>query len=133
MLAPAPDSARHTTKTNDESLVMSVAYQESRALLEGDAEKATEKRIAREEPAADLLKVGHHGSATSTIPELLAAVHPHYAVISVGRRNVYGHPRQEVLARLQESQVRTYRTDLNGAVTFYLDGKSVTPRVGSHR
>jgi len=133
VLAPAPDAAGHTTKTNDESLVMSIAFKESIALLEGDAEKATERQIALQQPAADLLKVGHHGSATSTIPELLAAVHPRYAVISVGRRNVYGHPRQEVLARLEKSQVRTYRTDLDGAVTFYLDGKNVTPYLGNHR
>ena len=133
VLAPATEPASLTTKTNDESLVMSIAYRESTALLEGDAEKATERQIAQQQPAADLLKVGHHGSATSTIPELLAAVHPHYAVISVGRRNVYGFPRLEVLARLEKSRVKTYRTDLNGAVTFYLDGKTVTPHVASHR
>lgn len=133
VLAPASDLAGHVTKPNDESLVMSVAYGKSTALLEGDAEKATERQVAQEQPAADLLKVAHHGSATSTIPELLAAVHPRYAVISVGWRNVYGHPRQGVLARLQGSQVRTYRTDLDGAVTFYLDGKNVTPYLASHR
>jgi competence protein ComEC len=133
VLAPPSDPQNHATKTNDESLVMSIAYRESTALLEGDAEKATERQVAQESPAADLLKVAHHGSATSTIPELLAAVHPRYAVISVGRHNVYGHPRREVLARLQSSQVKTYRTDLNGAVTFYLDGKTVTPQVGNHR
>jgi competence protein ComEC len=72
--------------------------------------------------------VAHHGSATSTIPELLAAVHPRFAVISVGLRNVYGHPRMEVLERLAEAHVRTYRTDLDGAVTMYLDGNVVTPR-----
>jgi len=132
VLAPAPGPS-HSTKANDDSLVMSIAYAGSTALLEGDAEKATERQIAQQQPMADLLKVGHHGSATSTIPELLAAVHPRYAVISVGRHNVYGHPRQEVLARLQKSQVKTYRTDLNGAVTFYLDGKVVTPHVGNHR
>ncbi len=133
VLAPATGPLSLTTKINDESLVMSIAYRESTALLEGDAEKATERQIAQQQPAADLLKVGHHGSATSTIPELLAAVHPRYAVISVGGHNVYGFPRPEVLARLEKSQVKTYRTDLNGAVTFYLDGKTVTPHVASHR
>jgi competence protein ComEC len=73
--------------------------------------------------------VAHHGSATSTTPELLAAVHPRFAVISVGARNVYGHPRAEVLERLEESNVATYRTDLDGAVTFYLDGKNVSPHL----
>src|SRR5713101_1812407 len=83
--------------------------------------------FTEEQPEADLLKVAHHGSATSTIPQLLAVVHPRFAVISVGARNTYGHPRGEVLARLAEAHVLTYRTDLNGAVTFYLDGKTVSP------
>jgi competence protein ComEC len=125
VLAPAADSL--SRKTNDDSLVMSASYGETSALLEGDAEKEVERRIAEEQPAADLLKVAHHGSATSTIPELLSAVHPRFAVISVGARNVYGHPRREVLERLAESRVVTYRTDLNGAVTFYLDGRAVSP------
>jgi competence protein ComEC len=128
ILAPPADGEGSARKRNDDSLVMRVTYDQTSALLEGDAEKESERRIAEQEPQADLLKVGHHGSATSTIPELLAAVHPRWAVISVGARNVYGHPRLEVLERLAESHVRTYRTDLDGAVTFYLDGKSVTPR-----
>jgi competence protein ComEC len=80
-----------------------------------------------------LLKVAHYGSATSTRADLLSAVHPKFAVISVGARNVYGHPRREVLSRLQESNIKTYRTDVDGAVSFYLDGKSVNPRVVSLR
>ena len=126
VLAPA-DATVPARKTNDDSLVVNVRYGETAVLLEGDAEKETEKRIAKEQPAANLLKVAHHGSATSTIPEFLSATHPQFAVISVGARNVYGHPRREVLERLAESQVRTYRTDLDGAVSFYLDGKTVTP------
>jgi competence protein ComEC len=128
ILAPAQDVELSARKRNDDSLVMNVAYGHTSALLEGDAEKESERKIAAEQPEADLLKVGHHGSATSTIPELLAAVHPHFAVISVGARNVYGHPRLEVLERLAEAHVRTYRTDFDGAVTIYLDGKMVTPR-----
>jgi competence protein ComEC len=71
--------------------------------------------------------VAYPGSATSTIPQLLAAVHPRFALISVGARNTYGHPRGEVLAWLADAHVLTYRTDLEGAVTFYLDGKTVSP------
>ena len=127
ILAPAADAPVSARKSNDDSLVMTVAYGETSALLEGDAEKEVERRIADEQPAADLLKVAHHGSATSTIPELLSAVHPRFAVISVGARNSYGHPRREVLERLAESHVITYRTDLDGAVSFYLDGRAVTP------
>jgi competence protein ComEC len=128
ILAPAADAEGPARKRNDDSLVMTVQYGHTAALLEGDAERDSERRIADQQPQADLLKVGHHGSATSTIPELLAAVHPRFAVISVGARNVYGHPRHEVLERLAESRVQTYRTDLDGAVTMYLDGTTVTPR-----
>ncbi|PYV55519.1 MAG: hypothetical protein DMG91_11860, partial [Acidobacteria bacterium] len=61
-----------------------------------------------------------------TVPELLAAAHPRLAVISVGARNSYGHPRMEILQRLQAAGVHTFRTDMDGAVSFYLDGTSVT-------
>jgi len=111
--------------------VFTVALADTTALLEADAEHAEEQRIVEQHPEVQLLKVAHHGSAGSTSSDLLAAVHPRYAVISAGVRNVYGHPRREVLARLQDSGVKTYRTDVMGAVTFYLDGKSVTPNVGT--
>jgi competence protein ComEC len=126
ILAPPPDADARALRPNDASLVMKISYGQTSALLEGDAERKTERQVAEEHPQADLLKVGHHGSATSTWPELLAAVHPRFALISVGTRNVYGHPRWEVLHRLAESKVSTYRTDMDGAVTFYLDGKNVS-------
>ena len=131
VLAPARDPVSHSWRPNDDCLVMKVSTGSTSALLEADAERATERRIVGEELQADLLKVAHHGSATSTQPELLAAVHPRFAVISVGARNVYGHPRWEVLNRLGESQVATYRTDLDGAVTFYLDGRTTSAHAGS--
>jgi len=113
---------------NNDSMVLQASFGATSVLLEGDAEKAVERRIAsRERPKADLLKVGHHGSATSTTPEILESVKPRFAVISVGWRNSFGLPKADVLQRLQEAGVHTYRTDLNGAVTFYLDGHSVTP------
>ena len=129
----APDAQDESVKKNDESLVMKLTWRNTSALLEGDAERPTEQRLIEEHPEADLLKVAHHGSATSTRADLLAAVHPKFAVISVGAQNVYGHPRHEVLSRLQESNIKTYRTDLDGAVSFYLDGKVVSPRVASLR
>jgi competence protein ComEC len=132
ILAPPLGMSAVASRPNDESMVMKITYRGTSALLEGDAERSTEQRVAEEEPQADLLKVGHHGSNTSTIPELLAKVHPRFAVISVGTRNTYGHPRREVLTRLQESGVATYRTDLNGAVSFYPDGKNVTPQSDHH-
>jgi competence protein ComEC len=112
---------------NNDSMVLHVSYGETSVLLEGDAEKAVERRIASLHPEhADLLKVRHHGSATSTTPEILAATKPSFAVISVGFHTSYGLPKPDVLTRLEAAGIHVYRTDLDGAVTFYLDGHSVT-------
>jgi len=131
VLGPRHDEARAALRPNLQSLVFTVALADTTALLEADAEHAEERRIVEQHPEAQLLKVAHHGSAGSTSSELLATVHPRYAVISAGVRNVYGHPRREVLERLQEAGVKTYRTDMMGAVSFYLDGESVTPSLGT--
>ena len=80
-----------------------------------------------------LLKVGHHGSKTSTNPEFLAAVAPRDAVISVGQHNTFGHPRREILDRLEAAHVRTFRTDREGAESFLLHGDgSVTAGPAYH-
>jgi competence protein ComEC len=75
------------------------------------------------------LKIAHHGSGTSTSEEMLGAVKPQFAVISTGYRNLYGHPKQQVLERLANKNVRTFRTDTSGIATFYLDGRTVTPQI----
>ena len=80
--------------------------------------------------ASSLLKIGHHGSITSTRPEFLARVAPQWALISCGLHNRYGHPRQEVLEELQEAHVRTFRTDINGVSCFRLDGVSAQAETG---
>jgi competence protein ComEC len=131
VLAPERKPVSRVRGQNDESLVLRVSYGATSMVLEGDAEKPTEQRLAREIAPTDLLKVAHHGSATSTIPELLGAMRPRFAVISVGSHNSYGHPRGEVLKRLQNAKVSTFRTDLDGAVSFYLDGKTVTSRLAA--
>ncbi len=130
MLAPGRDQITGSMRPNDDCLVFTATFRGTTALLEGDPERAAEQRVVEERPGeAMLLKVAHHGSASGTSTDLLATIHPRYAVISVGARNVYGHPRLEVLQRLQQAEVKTYRTDKEGAVSFYLDGKSVTPDV----
>jgi len=97
-------------------------------LLEGDAQTQVERRVAAlHHPKVDLLRVGHHGSSNATTPELLAVAKPAFAVISVGFRNPFGLPRMDVLTRLEKSGARVYRTDVDGAVTFYLDRTGVTP------
>jgi len=128
VLFPPPDWPVGLEPKNNDSMVLQVTYRGTSALLEGDAEKAVERRIAAlYHPRADLLKVGHHGSATSTTPEILQSVKPLYAVISVGFHTSFGLPKPDVIARLKASGAHVYRTDLNGATTFYLDGRSVSP------
>ncbi len=107
---------------NDDSLVMRLAYNRGSVLLEGDAEWSSEVDMVlnhRVEPST-LLKVGHHGSKTSTADAFLAAVAPRDAVISVGTHNTFGHPRWEVLNKLEQARVQTWRTDREGAETFLI-------------
>lgn len=125
VLSPPPDWQPKPTPKNDDSLALLISHGHTSALMAGDLEKKMERFVSTESPQADLLKVAHHGSNTSTTPELLAAVQPRFAVISVGAHNSFGHPRPEVLGRLGEAHVRTYRTDQLGVVTFLLDGKDV--------
>lgn len=121
-----PVSGVQARSPDDESLVLHLQYGATSALLIGDSHRRIEKLVIAEAPRADLLKVGHHGSATSSSPEFLAAVQPRYAVVSVGFYNAFHHPRPEVMHRYAEVHIQTYRTDLAGAVSFYLDGKTVT-------
>ena len=134
VLFPPRDWPLGEKPQNNDSMVLRVSFRESSVLLEGDAEKRAERFIAeKEHPSASLLKVGHHGSANATTPELMAVAKPEFAVISVGAGNTFGLPRNETLARLGALGTRVYRTDLDGAVTFYLDGHSVTPSVALPR
>jgi len=113
---------------NSDSMVLELSYGQTLVLLEGDAEKRAERRISStEHPRACLLKVGQHGSANATTEELLNSTRPEYAVIFVGSGNTFGLPRSEVLTRRAAAETRVYRTDLDGQVTFYLDGRSVRP------
>jgi competence protein ComEC len=127
VLAPFRDYQPGAEPTNNDSLVMHATYGATSVMLEGDAEAPIEQAMLAE-PGLEstLLKVGHHGSVTSTRPEFLARVAPQWAVISCGLHNRYGHPRHEVLEALQTANVRTFSTDINGATCFLLNGKSVT-------
>ncbi len=129
MLSPARGYEPGPEPANNDSLVLHLRYGATSVMLEGDAEARVEQTMLSEKDLeSTLLKVGHHGSLSSTTPEFLARVAPKWAVISCGLRNRYGHPRQEVLEALQAAQVRTFRTDTHGISCFELDGKSVTAR-----
>ncbi len=132
VLFPPRDWPAGAKPQNNDSMVLRVTYGDSAVLLEGDAEKQIEHRVAAlHHPSANLVKVGHHGSANATTPELVASAKPQFAIISVGSGNPFGLPRTEVLGRLAGAGTRVYRTDIDGAVTFYLDGHSVTPSVAA--
>ncbi len=126
VLNPQPGFHASERDVDDESLVLHMQYGQTSVLLMGDAHKRIENLLIDESPQADLLKVGHHGSATSSTPEFLAAVKPRFAVVSVGFYNSFKHPRPEVMQRYAGGHITTYRTDLAGAVSFYLDGSTVS-------
>ena len=131
VLSPPRDWRVAAKPRNNDSLVMEISYRGTAALLEGDAERKMERAFLEALPRADLLKVAHNGSASSTAPELLSSIRPKFAVISVGAHNSFRHPRMEVLERLADMHTATYRTDTMGAMTFYLDGKVVSPKLGA--
>ncbi len=108
---------------NDNSLVFMLEYENFRMLFTGDAGKSAERRLLASgvDLHADVLKVGHHGSAYGTTPQFLRAVHPTSAIISVGRHNLFGHPAPSTIATLMRAGVRVYRTDRDGAITIAVD------------
>jgi competence protein ComEC len=133
VLAPTADWELKPRGQDDASMVLRLSYAGHTALLAGDIHKRVEKMLVEEsrrrELHADLLKVAHHGSNSSSCEEFLDAVRPEYAVISAGIRNPFRHPRPEVIERLAEHRAKTYRTDLFGPVTFYMDAEGVHPWV----
>ncbi|MDI6717313.1 MAG: DNA internalization-related competence protein ComEC/Rec2 [Actinomycetota bacterium] len=111
---------------NDDSLVVMVKYGDFKALFTGDAEENIEKELVsgKKDLDADVLKVGHHGSAISSTREFLHEVSPEISVISVGKDNKYGHPSKLTIGRLINAGSKVYRTDRDGDVTISLDDKA---------
>jgi competence protein ComEC len=112
---------------NDDSLVLRVKDGAQSILLAGDIERPSERKMLSEDQAVgvNFLKVAHHGSKTSTTDAFLAAAHPAFGAISVGRDNSFGHPSPEVVDRLEAAGVRVYRTDRDGAITAITDGTNI--------
>jgi competence protein ComEC len=127
VLAPSPEYAPGANAANDDSLVMQITYGSRSVLLTGDAERAIEQQMVTDGQLTQvtLLKVGHHGSRTSTSDEFLQAVHPQFALISAGYLNQFHHPHPGVLNRLAEEHAMVLRTDQRGLLTFRTDGKRV--------
>jgi competence protein ComEC len=127
VLAPCP-AYSPDRGANDNSFVVRLGYGDRAFLFVGDTEHETEAallRSAAERLRADVLKVGHHGSRTSSTPAFIAAVAPREAVISVGCRNRFGHPYPSTLATLAAAGARVWRTDRDGAVVVTTDGQSL--------
>lgn len=114
--------------TNDTSIILKITYGETSFLFTGDAEREAEQAVLnmKADLSATVLKVGHHGSDTSTTYPFLREIMPQYAVISVGAGNSYGHPTDNTLSRLKDAGAEIFRTDLSGDVTITSDGKTVS-------
>ncbi len=112
---------------NDFSAVVEITYNQTEFLFMGDASEVSEQQMlkANEDVDSDVLKVGHHGSQTSSSKDFLRAVSPEYAVISVGLHNTYGHPSAAALQRLKDVNARIYRTDQDGTVVMTSNGQTI--------
>lgn len=107
---------------NNCSVVIKITYLKDSYLFTGDAEKEELNSVSAD-MSADVLKVGHHGSRTSTTEKILKKVNPQYAVISCGTDNDYGHPHKETVKLLSSFDIECYRTDIDGTITITSDGK----------
>ncbi len=115
---------------NNYSPVIKIEYGKTSFLFTGDAEKDVEKEIisTNEDISADVLKVGHHGSSTSTSMDFINKVNPSIGVISVGKDNTYNHPNDDTIKRLTQNKVKIYRTDKDGTVVIASDGSNLTKK-----
>ena len=123
----APNSSKYED-LNNYSIVIKVTFGNNSFMFDGDAEDVSEKEMLSKgfDVKADVLKVGHHGSSSSTTEEFLNAVNPKYAVISVGKGNTYGHPHESTMNRLKAHNIAVYRTDECGTIVAISDGNNIT-------
>lgn len=115
-------------ENNNQSVVCKVTFGAKKFLFMGDAEKQAEAELLSKglDLSADVIKVGHHGSDTSTTDKLLDAVKPRYAFVTCGAGNSYGHPDKSTLNKLKARNITAYRSDLNGTVVAATDGSQIT-------
>lgn len=111
---------------NDDSIVLKVIYKNTSYLLTADISKNVELQLLDKDIKSDLLKVAHHGSQYSTSAQFLKKVDPSFSVISVGKDNDYGFPKQVTLNKLNELNIKTYRTDEQGTIIVSSDGENIS-------
>lgn len=119
---------------NNNAIVCMVKYKNRRILFTGDIEKVAENEMVKEYTnglKADILKVGHHGSKTSTTKEFLDLINPSVALIGVGQNNKFGHPNEDVIKRLEEKNIQIYRTDEMGEISVIID-KNGKIKINTH-
>ncbi|WML37464.1 ComEC/Rec2 family competence protein [Clostridium sp. OS1-26] len=128
----APNSSKYQN-INDYSIVIKLTYGSNKFLFTGDAENLSEKEILSKglDVSADVLKLGHHGSFSSTSAEFLDKVNPKYAVVSCGKDNDYGHPHDVTMKKLEKKHIPLYRTDESGNIICTSDGKNISFNVKS--
>ena len=122
---PTQKAVQTESNRNNTSIILVVSYVDRRVLLTGDAEELVEKEVENRLGDVDVLKLGHHGSKTSSSVSFLKTTKPEIAIISAGVNNSYGHPHPIVLSRLQELGVRVLRTDLDGDILLKTDGNNL--------
>ena len=110
------------TDINNSSIVIRLTYKEQSILFMADAEKEVELEILEDDIESDILRVGHHGSQYATSAQFLKKVNPSIAIISVGKNNEYGHPKEITLKKLDSLSIKTYRTDQDGTILMLSDG-----------
>lgn len=116
------------SETNNQSLIVKIYYKNTSFLFMGDAETEAETHMLDSmiDVSCDVLKVGHHGSSSSSGYRFIRESAPKYAVISVGKNNQYGHPHAETLSRFSDAGTTVYRTDISGDITAYSDGENIS-------
>lgn len=119
-------SGDETNDINDSSIVLKITHGKNSFLLTGDATYNVEKQILNDDIKSDVLKVAHHGSNYSSKEDFLNSVDAKYAVISVGRNNIYNHPSNSTLEKLNKRNMIVYRTDENGTITFTSNGENLS-------
>lgn len=127
VLYPLSDDSPEAVSDNNHSIVLQIIYGTKKFLLTGDIERETEAELVRN-PAylqADIVKVAHHGSRTSSTAEFIAATKAEYAIFPVGRRSMFGHPHEEVVERWKNSGAKIYTTGERGTVSISTDGKNL--------
>lgn len=125
VFSPAEDM--YSDNLNDYSPIIKIEFLNTSFLFTGDAESYTEQQVLLENNnlKCDIIKIGHHGSSTSTSPNFLSAVNPSIAIISVGDSNSYGHPTLDTLSLLESMNISTIRTDINGTIIVTSDGNNI--------